>query len=75
MTKRKKDYIDDGHTVYSMDGLDELRRGTDSKKNVGLTRKERWAAIKAALAVYLPIFVGVLACFGIAALLLYFWLT
>ena len=47
--KKRAKYIDDGHTVYSMAGLDpdaERKKG----ENVRLTRKERWAAIRAGLA-------------------------
>lgn len=40
----------------------------------GLTRKERRAAIRAAFACYLPVFLGVLLCFTVTALLIYFWL-
>jgi len=43
-------------------------------EKVGLTRKERRAAIKAAFACYFPIFLGVLLCFTVAALLIYLWL-
>ncbi len=71
--KKRAKYIDDGHTVYSMAGLDpdaERKKG----ENVRLTRKERWAAIRAGLARYLPVLFLVLACFLAAAALLYFWL-
>lgn len=74
MKKDKQPYVDDGHTVYNMDGIDEMRHGSNPKKNVGLSGKERRAAIKAALAVFLPKFLLVLGCFGVTALLLYFWL-
>ncbi len=79
--KRKAAYHDDGHTVYNMDnvvrqnpfGPDDI--GNDSKKeNVGLSRKERFAAIRAAFQVYFPVLLGVLICFGLTALLLVFWL-
>lgn len=71
---KKRKYVDDGHTVYNMDGVDEMRYGSNPKENVGLTRKERWAAIRAALAVFLPKFLLVLGCFAIVAILMYFWL-
>lgn len=74
MKKNKKDYVDDGHTVYNMDGIDEMRYGSDPKKNVGLSGKERWAAIKAAMQVYLPIFLMTIGCFALVAVLMYFWL-
>ncbi|MDE5548386.1 MAG: hypothetical protein K2J30_05280 [Clostridia bacterium] len=43
-------------------------------EKVGLTRKERRAVIKAAFATYAPIFIGVLLCFTVAALLIFLWL-
>ncbi len=79
--KKKAPYQDDGRTLYNMDNVVQQNPfgpdyvGDDRKKeNVGLSKKERFAAIKAAFQVYLPIFLGVLACFGLAILLLVFWL-
>ncbi|MCH5158187.1 MAG: hypothetical protein J1F33_03210 [Clostridiales bacterium] len=72
--KKKVKYIDDGHTVYSMEGLDEARGIKRRDDSIKLTRKEKWAAIRAAFARFLPIFLGVVACFSLTALLLYFWL-
>lgn len=69
--KPKTRYVDDGHTVYSMDGL----YGDDNKKErPQLTGKERFALIRAALAHYLPIVLMVIACFVAAGLLMYIWL-
>lgn len=73
--KKNKPYVDDGHTIYNMDGIDEMQHGSRDKKGTGLNRKEKWAAIRAALAVYLPRFLGIIACFAVAAILLYFWLS
>lgn len=74
--RKKKDYVDDGHTVYNMDGVsspfDALRRNKDGQ---GLSRKEKRAAIKAALQVYLPVVLGAIACFVLAGVLLYLWLS
>lgn len=70
-------FEDDGRTVYDMSGLDDMHRTgprREKKENVKLTRPERRALIKAAFAHYAPIFFGVLACFTLAALLIYFWL-
>lgn len=72
--KKKVKYIDDGHTVYSMEGLDEARGIKRRGDSIKLTRKEKWAAIRAAFARFLPIFLGVVACFSLTALLLYLWL-
>ncbi len=73
MKKKKVKYIDDGHTIYNMDGVG--RPKVDTKNNVGLTKKERRAAIKAALELYLPRILVAITCFGVAAVLLYLWLS
>lgn len=67
--KNKVKYIDDGHTVYPMDGLRK-----DKKGNLEVTKKERHAIIKAAFSVYLPVFLIIIIAFAITAVLLYFWL-
>ena len=72
--KKKVKYIDDGHTVYSMEGLDEMRGVKRRGDSIKLSRKEKWAAIRAAFARFLPLFLGVIACFSLTAVLLYFWL-
>ena len=75
--KRKTEFVDDGRTLYDMSGLEDMHRvgpRQDEKKSVNLTKKERRALIKAAFAHYAPIFFGVLVCFTLAALLIYFWL-
>ena len=73
----KNKFVDDGRTVYDMSGLDDMHRtGPRHRRQdkVSLSRAERRALIRAALARYLPILFGVLACFALAALMLYFWL-
>ena len=75
--KRKTEFVDDGRTVYDMSGLEDMHRTGprhDKKEKVNLTRAERRALIKAAFARYAPIFFGVLVCFTLAALMIYFWL-
>ena len=69
--KKKPKFVDDGRTVFSMEGLSKHR---SDKESLGLSKKERRALIKAAFAYYLPILFGVIACFSIAALLIYLWL-
>lgn len=75
--KRKTKFVDDGRTVFDMSGLDDMN-GTgprkEKKERINLSRAERRAFIKAAFAHYAPIVFGVLACFALAALLIYFWL-
>lgn len=56
-----------------MEGVDG-KKAKDDKDEVKLTRKEKRAAIKAALAHYGPIFLMVLLCFSAAALLMLVWL-
>ena len=73
--KSKPEYLDDGHTIYSMEQLVGPENYNKKEKNVGLSRKEKRAAIKAAFETYLPILIGVLACFSVAAVLMYFWLS
>ena len=73
----KTEFVDDGRTIYDMSGLDDMKGiGTrrDKKEGVNVSRSERRALIKAAFARYAPVFFGVLACFTLAGLLIYFWL-
>lgn len=73
MKKKKKEYIDDGHTIYNMD-VDGMPGRKEVKGNISLTKKEKKTLIKAALEYYFPIFLAVLSCFFIALLIIYFWL-
>jgi len=72
----KKEYVDDGHTIFSMDGLDPTNDGSnkEDRKVEKLQKKEFWAAVKAAFVVFFPKFLMVVGCFGLVALLMYFWL-
>ncbi len=69
--KKKPKFVDDGRTVYSMEGLNKHKTDGES---LDMTKKEKRALIKAALAHYLPIFLGVIGCFSIAAIIMYLWL-
>ncbi len=71
--KKKPKFVDDGHTVYSMEGLTGGKR--DDKDVPSLTGKEKRALIRAALARYLPMLLLVIGCFSVAALLVYLWLN
>lgn len=73
-TPRKKPYIDDGHTVYDMSGFSHGQKRTSNENHVGLTRKEKWAAISAAFACYLPPFLITLGGFFLVMWLLRLWL-
>lgn len=70
----KKEYVDDGHTIYSMDGLNPDYDAGEKKERAKLQKKEFWAAVKAGFAVFFPKFLMVVGCFALVALLLYFWL-
>lgn len=86
--KVKVIYVDDGRTLYDMDGVrrqnaiipDKItnnrleKEKNKDKEEARLDRKERHAAIRAGYAVYLPILIGVLVCFALVAVLMYFWL-
>lgn len=71
--KKKIIYVDDGHTVYDMDGVGGAKH-YEKDDGAHLTKKEKRAAIRAAFAAYLPKFLIVLLGFSIAAVLLYLWL-
>lgn len=70
--KEKRAFVDDGRTIYDMSGLNP--DGKKDKEPIGLSRKERWAAIKAALWVYGRVFLLVLIGFAIAGVLMWLWL-
>lgn len=74
--KKKEEFVDDGHTIYNMnvDGFKWHDKNRDKKNQVYLNRKEKWAMIRAAFSAYFPKLLIVLAGFGLAILLLYFWL-
>ena len=72
--KKKQKYVDDGHTIYNMDVDGMPHRTTKNKDGIYLTKEEKKAMIKSAMEHYLPILFGVLLCFGITILLIYFWL-
>ena len=73
MKKKKQEFEDDGRTIYSMEELNK-QKGYSKKANIYLTTKERIALMKAALLYFFPRFLLVLLCFGIAMVLIYFWL-
>ena len=75
MKKKKTKYVDDGHTIYDMSNVPSPLASTKNKDNVGLTRKEKKAAIKAALQTYMPAVLCFIGCFCVVLVLLYFWLT
>lgn len=72
--KHKEKYIDDGHTIYSMD-VDADWSTYKEKKQAGyFSKEERKTLINAALKAYFPKLLIVLFGFGLAIVLIYFWL-
>lgn len=73
--KTNKDFYDDGHTVYNMDVDGMPHRNFKNKSDIILTKKERKAMIMAAITHYIPIVIGVIMCFLVTMIILYFWLV
>ena len=76
--KRKKDeYIDDGHTIYSMDieGFKWHDSKIKNKDSVYVTKEDKKLLIRAALKSYIPKMLIVLLGFTFAIILIYFWLN
>lgn len=71
--QRKQPYVDDGHTIYDMSGLTGQDK-THATQPVGLSKKEKRAAISAAFACYLPLLLIVLGSFMLVMLLIKLWL-
>ena len=75
MNKKKKEkYIDDGHTIYSMDVDAKWSRNHHENKKIYVSKEEERALIKAAFRAYIPKLLIVLFGFGLAILLMFFWL-
>lgn len=73
--KKKQKYVDDGHTIYDMN-VDASWNKQSVKKTdtVYVSKEERKLLTKAAYIAYIPKLLIVLVGFGIAILLIYFWL-
>lgn len=69
--KQKNKFVDDGRTIYSMDGLSKKHQKQD---DLDITKKERRAMILAAFKVYIPRLLLILLGFVLAYFLIYFWL-
>lgn len=71
--RKKQPYIDDGHTVYDMSALtgEDKNRKT---QQIGLSSKEKIAAILAAFECYLPMLLMVIGSFLLVMLLISLWL-
>lgn len=72
--KVKKKYVDDGHTIYSMDVDAKWSKTHKDNQTVYVDKKEKRMLIKAAFMAYFPKLLLVLACFTFAVILIYFWL-
>lgn len=74
MKKEKKEYIDDGHTIYSMDVDAKWSKKHNKKESIYVSKEERFMLIKAAFLAYFPKLLLVLFSFGLAIILIYLWL-
>lgn len=76
MSKKKEKFVDDGHTIYNMnvEGMRGYQKKVENKNNIYVNKKEKYAMVKAAFLAYLPKVLIILLGFGLAALVLYFWL-
>ena len=74
MKNNKKEYIDDGHTIYSMDVDAKWARPKEEKQRIYVSREEKRILIKAAFRAFTPKLLIVLLSFGLAIILIYFWL-
>lgn len=72
--KEKKKYVDDGHTIYSMDVDAKWNHKSSDKNSIYVSKKEKRMLIKAAFIAYFPKLLLILACFTAAIILMYFWL-
>ncbi len=73
--KTKKTYVDDGHTIYSMDVDAKWSIKRTKKETIYVSNEERKTLIKGAFLAYLPRLLIVLFGFGLAIILIYFWLN
>lgn len=74
MKNKKQEYIDDGHTIYSMDVDAKWARPKEKQQSVYVSKEEKRILIKAAFRAYIPKLLIVLFGFGLAIILIYFWL-
>lgn len=72
--KEKEEYIDDGHTIYSMDVDAKWARTKEPKQSIYVSKEEKRLLMKAAFRAYIPKLLIVLLGFGLAIILIYFWL-
>ncbi len=72
-TKKKQKYVDDGHTIYSMD-VDAKWNKTKKEKSVYVSKEEKKQLLKGAFIAYFPKLLLVIAGFTLAFILIYFWL-
>ena len=74
MKNKKDEYIDDGHTIYSMDVDAKWAKSKEPKETIYVSKEQKRLLIKAAYRAYIPKLLLVLLCFGLAIILIYFWL-
>ncbi len=72
--KEKQKYVDDGHTIYDMNVDAKWSKDRSNNKSIPVPKEERRMLIKAAFLAYIPKLLLVLFSFGLAIVLIYFWL-
>ena len=70
----KKEYIDDGHTIYDMNVDADWNTRSDNKKVIPVPKDDQRALIKAAFIAYTPKLLMVLFGFALAIVVIYLWL-
>ena len=70
---KKQQYLDDGHTVYDMSALTGKDKNNPTH-HVGLSSKEKIAAIVAAFECYLPMLLIVIGSFVLVMFFIALWL-
>ena len=80
--KERDVYEDDGATIASMEGLEDIKKGQDKTRNkkvketfkeIGFSKKETRAMIKGAYLALLPAFLIFMGCMTLVLLLIYFF--
>ena len=71
--RKRQPYIDDGHTVYDMSAFYDHDKKSPTQ-HVGLSRKEKFAAILAAFQCYFPLLLIALGSFALVMFLIKLWL-
>lgn len=72
--KQRKPFIDDGHTIYDMSGIENIKP-TNKKETIYVPKEEKKVLIKSAWSAYLPQLICIILGFGLTILLILLWLS